>query len=123
VAADVARLTEPTVADFVRTVMSAFVAVYLRRPAFVEIYLRGRTNAAVNRFGRDHNARIAETLRDFAIGQGLATDDLTPGVALLAVEIGDRVFQLAFEHQATGDAELLEEGITLMTAYLERYAR
>ena len=122
VAADVARLVQPTVADFVRTVMTGFVAVYHRRPAFVEIYLRGRTNAAVNRFGRDHNARIAESLRDFALEHGLATERLTPGVALLAVEIGDRVFQLAFEHQATGDTELIEEGITLITAYLERYA-
>ena len=29
------------------------LAVYRRRPAFVEIYLRGRGNAAVARFGRD----------------------------------------------------------------------
>jgi AcrR family transcriptional regulator len=122
VAADVARLETLAVGDFVRTVMTAFVAVYHRRPAFVEIYLRGRTNAAVNRFGRDHNARIAETLREFAVGRGLADQRLTPTVALLAVEIGDRVFQLAFEHDMRGDPELIEEGITLMTAYLERFA-
>ena len=42
--------------SLVRTTMMAFVGVYHRRPAFVEIYLRGRTNLAVNRFGRDHNA-------------------------------------------------------------------
>ena len=122
VAADVARLEAPTVTEFVRTVMSAFVAVYHRRPAFVEIYLRGRTNAAVNRFGREHNTRIAEALRGYALEHGLATDRLTPTVALLAVEIGDRVFQLAFEDDAQGDAALVEEGITLMSAYLERYA-
>jgi AcrR family transcriptional regulator len=122
VAEDVARLERPTIADFVRTVMSAFVRVYHRRPAFVEIYLRGRTNVAVNRFGREHNARIAESLRSYALEQGLADERLTPTVALLAVEIGDRVFQLAFEHDAAGDPELIEEGITLMTSYLERYA-
>jgi AcrR family transcriptional regulator len=123
VAADVAVLGSPDVATFVRTVMSAFVAVYHRRPAFVEIYLRGRTNAAVNRFGRDHNTRIAETLRAYALDRGLADERLTPTVALLAVEIGDRVFQLAFEHDAAGDPELVEEGVALMTAYLSRYAR
>jgi AcrR family transcriptional regulator len=122
VAFDVARLESLAVGDFVRTVMAAFVAVYHRRPAFVEIYLRGRTNVAVHRFGRDHNARIAETLRDFALQRGLADERLTPTAALLAVEIGDRVFQLAFEHDAQGDPELLEEGIALMTAYLERFA-
>ena len=122
VAADVAGLDDPSVGDVVRTVMRAFVAVYHRRPAFVEIYLRGRTNAAVHRFGRDHNARIAETLRGFALERGLARDTLTPTAALLAVEIGDRVFQLAFEHDVEGDRELLEEGIALVTAYLERFA-
>jgi len=122
VAADVGVLDAPDVATFVRTVMSAFVAVYHRRPAFVEIYLRGRTNAAVNRFGREHNARIAETLRSYALENGLADERLTPTVALLAVEIGDRVFQLAFEDDPSGDPELIEEGIALMTAYLSRYA-
>jgi len=122
VAEDVGRLESPTVADFVRTVMTAFVAVYHRRPAFVEIYLRGRTNLAVNRFGRDHNTRIAETLRSYALDRGLADERLTPTVALLAVELGDRVFQLAFEHDDAGDPELIEEGIALMTSYLERFA-
>ena len=122
VAEDVGRLERPGIAEFVRTVMTAFVRVYHRRPAFVEIYLRGRTNAAVNRFGREHNARIAESLRAYALETGLAGDRLTPTVALLAIEIGDRVFQLAFEHDAKGDPELIEEGITLMTSYLERYA-
>ena len=119
---DVGRLETLTVADFVRTVMTSFVTVYHRRPAFVEIYLRGRTNAAVNRFGRDHNARIAESLRGYALEHGLADERLSPSVALLAIEIGDRIFQLAFEHDAAGDPELLEEGITLMTSYLERFA-
>jgi AcrR family transcriptional regulator len=122
VAEDVAGLESIAVADFVRTVMAAFVAVYHRRPAFVEIYLRGRTNVAVNRFGRDHNTRIAESLRAFALDRGLADERLTPAVAMLAVEIGDRVFQLAFEHDPKGDPELIEEGVALMTAYLERYA-
>jgi AcrR family transcriptional regulator len=122
VAADVAELDSLDVETFVRTVMSAFVKVYHRRPAFVEIYLRGRTNAAVNRFGRDHNTRIAETLRAFALDRGLADERLTSGVALLAVEVGDRVFQLAFEHDMAGDPELIEEGVALMTAYLKRYS-
>jgi hypothetical protein len=102
--------------------MRAFVAVYHRRRAFVEIYLRGRTNAAVHQFGREHNARVAESLYAFAADAGLAGPELTPAMALLAVEVGDRVFQLAFEHDDDGDPVLIEEGITMVTAYLERYA-
>jgi AcrR family transcriptional regulator len=120
--AELAELAELTVHDVVRTAMLAFVKVYHRRRAFVEIYLRGRTNLAVHRFGRDHNARIAESLRAFALESGLATKGLTEPIALLAVEIGDRVFQLAFEHDDEGDQLIIEEGIAMMTAYLERYA-
>ena len=122
VLADLEQVEVLSVASLVRTTMSAFVTVYHRRRAFVEIYLRGRSNPAVNEFGRRHNIQIAETLRAFAVDAGLARPDLSPTIALLAVEVGDRVFQLAFEHDATGDPELIEEGITLVTSYLERSA-
>lgn len=123
VSVDLAAVGELSMATLVSTVMAAYVAVYRRRPAFVEIYLRGRTNVAVHRFGRDHNARTATMLRDFAIEAGLAEPDLSLDVAVLAVEVGDRVFQLAYEHDRAGDQKIVEEGMAMVTAYLERYAR
>jgi AcrR family transcriptional regulator len=122
VADDLASLEVLTVETLVRTTMLAFVSVYHRRRAFVEIYLRGRANAAVNQFGREHNARVAESLHAYAVEAGLARPDLTLAKATLAVEVGDRVFQLAFEHDADGDPVLIEEGITMVTSYLQRYA-
>jgi len=121
VVADLAAVPVLTLDALVRTTMGAFVTVYHRRRAFVEIYLRGRTNLAVHQFGREHNARVAQMLRDVAIEQGLALPTLSPTVAMLAVEIGDRVFQLAFEHDDDGDVELIEEGITMVAAYLARH--
>ena len=111
-----------SVESLVRTTMMAFVSVYHRRRAFVEIYLRGRTNQAVHRFGREHNQRVADNLRAFAIDAGLAGPELTAKIAALAVEVGDRVFQLAYAEDADGDPELIEEGIALVTSYLDRYA-
>ena len=122
VVADLARLEVLSVSSMVRTTMMAFVSVYQRRRAFVEIYLRGRTNQAVNRFGREHNVRVAEMLRAYAMDAGLARDELTATIAQLAVEVGDRVFQLAYAEDADGDRVLIEEGIVLVTSYLERYA-
>jgi AcrR family transcriptional regulator len=123
VAADLAALEELSIATLVSTTMTAYVEVYRRRPAFVEIYLRGRTNVAVHRFGREHNARTATMLRKLAIDAGLTRPDLGEDVAVLAVEVGDRVFQLAYESDDTGDQRLIQEGIAMVTAYLERYAR
>jgi AcrR family transcriptional regulator len=125
VAADLAALAEAddlTVASLVETAMRAFVKVYARRRAFVEIYLRGRTNVALHAFGREHNARVATALRTLALESGVAGPGLSERAAVLAVEVGDRVFQLAYEHDHRGDAALVDEGIVLVTAYLERYA-
>ncbi|MDN4162561.1 TetR/AcrR family transcriptional regulator [Nocardioides abyssi] len=125
VALDVAALLssgqEVSLTRLVRTVMEAFVAVYHRRAAFVVLYLRGRTNVAVHRFGREHNAKVAEALHAQAQASGLV-GRLTPRMAQLAVEVGDRVFQLAFEHDLRGDAETVEEGIVMVAAYLESRA-
>jgi AcrR family transcriptional regulator len=122
VAAALAALEVVTVATVVRATMEAFVRVYHRRRAFVEIYLRGRTNIAVHHHGREHNARVAASLRDYALAEGLISTELTLDRARLAVEVGDRIFQLAFEDADEGDPDLVEEGIVLVTGYLERYA-
>ncbi len=119
---DLAELTTLSVATMVATAMHAFVKVYARRRAFVEIYLRGRANPRLHAYGREHNQRIAATLRALAVEAGIATDELSDRVAGLAVEVGDRVFQLAYEHDPAGDQALVAEGITMMTAYLERHA-
>jgi AcrR family transcriptional regulator len=122
VRADLAELETLSVSALVETTMRAYTKVYARRADFVEIWLRGRTNAAVHEFGRRHNQRTARELRDVAIGAGLARPDLPPAAAELAVEIGDRVFQLAYETRDDGDEFLVEEGISMVTAYLLRYA-
>ena len=54
--------------------MLAFVCVYRRVEAFVEIHLRGRTNQAVHQFAREHNLRVTQDLRAFAIDAGLAQE-------------------------------------------------
>lgn len=121
-ATDLGALPEYTLSGVVETVMRAFVTVYRRRPAFVEIWLRGRTTAAVQAYGREHNVRIAAQLRTFLDDLGLLSPDAPQEAGVLAVEIGDRCFQLAFEHQLKGDEFLIEEGIKLISAYLERYS-
>ncbi|MCU1500460.1 MAG: transcriptional regulator, TetR family, partial [Acidimicrobiales bacterium] len=90
--------------------------------AFVEIYLRGRTNTAVHAFGREHNLRIARAMRELAVDSGLASPDLPEQAVVLAVEVGDRVFQLAYERDQYGDAFVIEEGIAMVAGYLRGFA-
>ncbi|HEX6485512.1 MAG TPA: TetR/AcrR family transcriptional regulator [Nocardioidaceae bacterium] len=122
VAADLARLEVLSVASIVETTMRAFVKVYLRRPAFVVIWLRGRTNTAINEFCRAHNKRVAADLFRLALDAGLVRPGTKKVHAELAVEVGDRVFQLAFETRMRGDKVLVSEGVELVRSYLERHA-
>lgn len=121
VRADLAELTDLSLPSIVATTMRAYVRVYHRRPAFVEIWLRGRTNPAIRDEGRAHNKRTAAEMFDFARAAGLVGDDVPLAVAELAVEVGDRCFQLAFEHDLTGDPFLVDEGVALVTGYLQRH--
>ncbi|GAA2071569.1 hypothetical protein GCM10009780_03810 [Actinomadura alba] len=122
VAAAVGALETVSVRMTVTATMRAFVTIYHQRPAFVVIWWRGRTSRAVYDFCRVHNKQIAADLFTFAQDMGLVRPDTDPQVAELAVEVGDRVFQLAFENDLRGDQRIIAEGIELVTGYLERYA-
>lgn len=122
VMADVGALERPTIPGIVAATMGAFVKVYLRRPAFVVIWLRGRTNQAIKDYGREHNRRVARDLYEYAVGLGLLVEQAQPLYAELAVEIGDRLFQLAFETQDQGDPLILDEAVKMVTNYLRLYA-
>ena len=122
VQADLAGMTRFTIRDIVATTLAAFVAVYRERPAFVMIYLRGRTNTAIDEFCRAHNRQIARSLFDLASDLGLLVEDARPRHAEIAVEMGDRLFQLAFATDMDGDPLVLDEALKVLAAYLELYA-
>lgn len=113
------------IGTLVGTAMRAFVKVYHRRPAFMQIWMRGRTNAAIYEEGRRHNKQIAADLLRFANSAGLVdagrySDAEVSRMAELAVEVGDRAFQLAFEHDARGDMFLVDQAIEIVVGYLRR---
>ena len=119
---DLASLTVLSVRSMVETTMRAFVKVYHRRPSFVVIWFRGRTNVAVQEFVRAHNRRMARDLFQIARSAGMVVEGSDGLYAELAVEVADRIFQLAFESSLTGDPHLIDEGVALVTAYLETHA-
>lgn len=122
VARAVGSLESVSMRALVEATMDAFVDVYHRRPAFVVVWWRGRTSLAVTEYCRVHNRRVAKDLFDFAMGAGLLRPDTEPIVAELAIEVGDRVFQTAFEDDLRGNQRVISEGVELIAGYLERYA-
>jgi AcrR family transcriptional regulator len=122
VAQDIGDISVLSIRNIVSATMDAFVKVYLQRPAFVTIWLRGRTNQAIKEYGRQHNLKVASDLFGFAVGAGLINTDTSSLIAEIAVEMGDRCFQLAFETSLTGEPRILAEAKELVTTYLERFA-
>jgi AcrR family transcriptional regulator len=119
---DLALVPAMSVGAMVETTMRAFVKVYHRRPAFVVIWMRGRTNPAIRDYCREHNRRVARDLFVMARGAGMVQPDATGLYAELAVEVADRLFQIAFEESLEGDPHVIDEGIALVTSYLETHA-
>lgn len=122
VRAAVQGLRAPAMRTLVEATMRAFVGVYHNRPAFVMIWLRGRTNAAVEEFCSAHNKQIAADLFEFAQHAGLVRPGTDPLVAELSVAVGDKIFQIAFENDLRGDESVIAEGIEMVASYLQRYA-
>jgi AcrR family transcriptional regulator len=122
VTAAVSALDSVSVRTIVTATMRTFATTYRRRPAFVVIWWRGRTNRAVHDFCRAHNKSIAADLFAFAQEAGLVKAGTVQRVVELAVEVGDRIFQLAFEDDLRGDETVIDEGIELLIGYLERHA-
>ncbi|MBM0123886.1 TetR/AcrR family transcriptional regulator [Pimelobacter simplex] len=127
VATDLAAVEELTLASMIDTAMRAFVKVYHRRPAFMQIWMRGRTNPAIYDYGRHHNRRTAQNLLAYGLDAGLLAsgaydEQELATIAELAVEVGDRAFQVAFEHDPRGDAFLIDQAIALVTGYLDQIA-
>jgi AcrR family transcriptional regulator len=119
---DLAGLDRCSVAILVRTTMDAFVTSFRARPSFVVIWLRGRTNQAIQDYGREHNRQVARDLYQLGRAFGLLTEEAELFHVDLAVEIGDRLFQIAFESDLAGDPAILHEAVKVVTQYLELYA-
>ncbi len=119
---DVRQLGDVSIAAIVRTTMQVFADAYRERPAFVAVWMRGRSNPAIREYTRQHNRRVAARLYEMGREAGLFREDLTPEIAEVAVEIGDRLFEWAFAADHNGLPALVEEGIRAVTAYLELYA-
>ncbi len=119
---DLGSLEVMSVALMVETVLRAFVKVYLRRPTYVVIRMRGRTNPAIRDYCRRHNQQMATELFALARTAGMVVEDSTGLAAELAVEVSDRIFQIAFERSLESDPRVIDEGIAMVTGYLETKA-
>ena len=119
---DLARLPVLSVRTIVETTIRAFVKVYHRNPSLVVIFMHGRTIPAIRDFCRRQNQQMARDLFAVARRSGMVVSDSTGRYAELAVEVCDRLFQIAFERSLRADPLVVDEAVVLVTSYLETHA-
>lgn len=97
------------------------LACYREYPSLVELWFAGRT-PRLSELARDHDATQAAKLWRWLTAHRLLRADTPPSIVEIAIEAGDRLFDMAFRHSSTGDDAVVDEARCLVTAYLERYA-
>jgi len=122
VAAALGALETYSIRSVASATMRAFVESYRERPSFVVIWWRGRTNPAVVEYCTEHNIRVATALHAFGLGAGLIRQDAELVDVEIAVEVGDRLFEMAFREDLRGNDVLLDKGVNLVVGYLESFA-
>jgi AcrR family transcriptional regulator len=108
--------------EYVNRMLEVFVDYHERRPLFVRLWFGGRVSPAVTAIAQAGNAALAERARERLVAAGLVAEDSPPEAALLAVEVGDRILELAFRERERADRKIIAEGVEMLIAYIEERA-
>ncbi|MGV9613983.1 TetR/AcrR family transcriptional regulator [Nocardia xishanensis] len=103
------------------TVIDELLAYFRAYPSFVELWYAGRS-APLRELAQAFDMAQAKRLRRFLVERDLIRADVSELVVQLALEAGDRLFDVAFRDSSTGDRATIDEARRLVTAYLETYA-
>jgi AcrR family transcriptional regulator len=110
-----------TLGDGIDAMIDPLLAYFRANPSFVQLWFAGRSST-LSELARAFDESWAERLWRFLIERKLIRADTPRFVTQLAFEVGDRLFDVAFQRSPTGDDAAIDEGRRLLTAYLHTYA-
>jgi AcrR family transcriptional regulator len=106
---------------FVRLELEIHAAYFERHPSLARLWFGGRVSPAVVELVRARNRQLAGRARRVLTETGLV-DPATPALVFdLLIEYGDRTLDIASRGEAHGEREVIEAGITALTAFVERF--
>lgn len=107
---------------FLRLELEVHAAYFERHPSLARLWFGGRVSPAVVELVRARNRQLAGRARQVLTEAGLV-DPATPELVFdLLIEYGDRTLDIAFRGGAHGEREVIEAGITALTAFAERFS-
>ncbi|MFG2254280.1 TetR/AcrR family transcriptional regulator [Streptomyces mirabilis] len=115
--------TASSVADLVGGELDLFAAYFQAHPNAARLWLDGRVSPAVRAEVLRSQRRTAERLHGLAVAAGLAAPQTDLLVFVMAVELGDRILDVAFRERRDPDPDVIRHGRIALTAYLEAALR
>ena len=110
-----------TLGESIDAMIDPLLTYFREHPSFVQLWFAGRSST-LSELARAFDESWAERLWRFLIERKLIRADTPRFVMQLAFEVGDRLFDVAFQRSPTGDDAAIDEGRRLLTAYLQTYA-
>jgi len=112
-----------SIAEFVQRELELHVAFYEQSPAFVRLWFGGRVSPPIAEQLHARNRTLAHRAGSLLIEAGIIDAGTPPEVFELAVELGDRVLELAFRQSLEADREVIERGRAAVVLFLEDACR
>jgi AcrR family transcriptional regulator len=109
-----------SIPGLVSRIFELYVAYNEAHPVFTRLWFGGRASPTVVAEVQERNRILAQRAQAVLVAGGLLDSDTSLAVLVLAIELGDRVLELAFRDGQVADRSLIEQGCVALTAYLER---
>ena len=110
--------TPRSLPEFVEGELDFYVAYFQANRNAARLWLDGRVSPTVRAEVLRYNRGIAQRLHDVAVAAGLAAPQTDLLVFVMAVELGDRILDLAFREHRDPDPDVIRQGRIALTAYL-----
>jgi hypothetical protein len=88
----------------------------------VVLWFQGRLSADIASYIRERDDLLADEFHRFATKVGVLQADVDPLVLRLCFEIADRFLEVAYRHDLGGEDRVVDEGVEMIVAHLERHA-
>lgn len=112
-----------SVAAFVDAFAEAHERLYMFNADLVRLYFSARRTDALQDDVRKHLDRLADVFFAMLVEGGVMPPDTDRRVIALAVELGDRLFEVAYRGEPGGDSWVIDQSRRAMTTYLEASCR
>lgn len=110
------------VADLFDSELDLHVAYYREHPSAARLWMGGRTSPTVAKHVHARMRTLADRIHALLIDAELIPADTDPRALLVAVEVADRLLELAYRNDENFDQTILELGHKALVAYGEQLA-